>query len=53
MVEITADDISLMVERFSLDIENNSRKALDYGRDLLFDIVKYANDYRYIGNRNN
>ncbi|GEM_PF-3700910 len=38
MVEITADDISLMVERFSLDIESTSRELVKYGIELLSDI---------------
>ncbi|MEK6891037.1 MAG: hypothetical protein AABX03_02770 [Nanoarchaeota archaeon] len=53
MVEITGEDISSMIERVSFDIENDSKKTLAYGRELLFDIVKYANDYQEIGNQRN
>ncbi len=51
--KIFADEISLVIDRFSQDIYRSSNEALTYGRELLFDFVKYANDYRSIGKRSN
>ena len=51
--KIFVGGISLVIDRFSKDLDESSKEALTYGRELLYDMVKTANDYSSIGKRSN